>query len=54
MMYQTSTPTADTGGVTVYTKNSDLSNTGIYYVNSNTSGELVSKRKALAYSIVFG
>jgi len=54
MMFQTTDPVADTGGVTVYTKNSDLTNTGIYYVNNTTSGELVSKKKALAYSIVFG
>jgi hypothetical protein len=54
MMFQATDPVADTGGVTVYTKNSDLTNTGIYYVNSTTSGELVSKKKALAYSIVFG
>ena len=54
MMFQTTDPVADAGGVTVYTKNSDLNNTGIYYVNSNVSGELVSKKKALAYSIVFG
>ena len=54
MMFQTTDPVADAGGVTVYAKNSDLNNTGIYYVNSNVSGELVSKKKALAYSIVFG
>ena len=54
MMFQTTDPVVDAGGVTVYTKNSDLNNTGIYYVNSNVSGELVSKKKALAYSIVFG
>jgi hypothetical protein len=54
MMFQTTDPVADAGGVTVYTKNSDLNNTGIYYVNSNISGELISKKKALAYSIVFG
>jgi hypothetical protein len=54
MIFQATDPTADSGGVTVYSKNSNLSNTGIYYVNSTTSGELVSKRKALAYSIVFG
>ena len=54
MKFQASDPTAPTGGVTVYTKNADLGNTGIYYVNSTTSGELVSKKKALAYSIVFG
>jgi len=54
MIFQSTDPTNDSNGVTVYTKNSNLSNTGIYYVNSTTSGELVSKRKALAYSIVFG
>lgn len=54
MLFRATDPTAVSGGVTVYSKNSNLSNTGIYYVNSTTSGELVSKRKALAYSIVFG
>lgn len=49
-----STPTADSSGVIIYTKAANLGNTGIYYVNSTTQGELVSKRKALAYSIVFG
>jgi hypothetical protein len=54
MVYQTTEPT-ESDGVTVYAKEDDLSNTGLYYVNSSgTSGELVSKKKALAYSIVFG
>jgi hypothetical protein len=54
LLYQATDPTANSGGVKVYSKNSNLGNTGIYYVNSTTSGELVSKKKALAYSIVFG
>ena len=54
MVYQTTNPT-DSDGVTVYAKEADLGNTGLYYVNSSgTTGELVSKKKALAYSIVFG
>jgi len=54
LLYQATDPTANSGGVKVYSKNSNLGNTGIYYVNNTTSGELVSKKKALAYSIVFG
>ena len=54
MIYQNSDPTKDNTGVILYSKNSNLSNTGLYFVNNTMSGELISKKKALAYSIVFG
>ena len=54
MIFKTTDPVADADGVTVYAKDANLGNTGLYYVNSTVSGELISKKKALAYSIVFG
>jgi hypothetical protein len=54
MIYQSGDPTKDSTGVILYSKNSNLSNTGLYFVNNTMSGELISKKKALAYSIVFG
>lgn len=54
LLFQGSDPAADPAGVKIYSKNSDLGVTGIYFINSTVQGELVSKAKALAYSIVFG
>jgi hypothetical protein len=54
LKFQGSDPTPDSSGVTIYTKNSDLSASGVYFVNSTTQGQLISKSKALAYSIIFG
>jgi hypothetical protein len=52
--FQASAPAASSDGVIIYTKNNDLQATGIYFINNTTSGELISKSKALAYSFIFG
>ena len=54
LVYQASDPSSDSTGVKIYSKNVDTGVTGIYFINNSTSGELVSKAKALAYSLVFG
>lgn len=54
LSFRPSDPTADLNAVKIYAKNSDLKTTGIYFVNNTTQGELVSKSKALLYSLVFG
>lgn len=54
LKFQGSDPTADSGGVIIYTKDSDLGASGVYFVNNTTQGQLISKSKALAYSIIFG
>jgi hypothetical protein len=43
-----------TAGVKFSAKNADIGITGIYFINASTQGELISKSKALAYSILFG
>ena len=47
-------PTQTGGSVTIYTKDETYGGTGIYFVNSqDTRDELISRRKALAYSMIF-
>jgi hypothetical protein len=53
LAYQASTPSTPSGSTKVYSKSGGTA-TNLYYVNSSGSGELISKSKALAYSIVFG
>ena len=50
------TPTAVTGNITLSgnTTGGSLGGTGIYFNNNVESDELVSKTKAIAYSIIFG
>ena len=54
MSYQESDPDVNTSGILLYSKTDDNENTGIYFINETTQGELISKSKALAYSILFG
>jgi hypothetical protein len=50
----TEDPTQTGGSVKIYTKNETYGGTGVYFVNNqNTRDELVSRRKALAYSMIF-
>ena len=47
-------PTQAGGSVKIYTKDETYGGTGIYFVNNqDTRDELVSRRKALAYSMIF-
>lgn len=54
LTYQETDPAFSTAGVKLYAKNEDIVTTGIYFINASTQGELISKSKALAYSILFG
>jgi hypothetical protein len=54
LQFQESDPTSNSSGVTIYTKDSELGVSGVYFVNNTTQGQLISKSKALAYSIIFG
>lgn len=47
------TPSAITSSVVLYSKVASFDGSGLYFVNSSTSGELVSKNKAIFYSIIF-
>lgn len=54
----TSTPTVISGQTAIYSGNPGSGGTGLYYVSSGTnsavtSGELVSRKKALMYSLIF-
>lgn len=47
-------PTSDASGVKVYSKDESFGGTGVFFVNTkDTKDELVSKRKALAFSMIF-
>lgn len=47
-------PIAEANGVKVYSKNESFGGTGVFFVNTkNTRDELISKRKALAFSMIF-
>ena len=50
--YQSPAPSADPAGVTVYADNTG-SGTQLRYTNSTESGELVSKRQAILYGLIF-
>jgi len=50
----TTVPAAPIDGVTVYTNSEDVGGTGMFFVNQDSSrGELISKNKALVFSMVF-
>jgi hypothetical protein len=52
--YQTlGTPAIVTESVVVYSSPPDIGTTGIYFVNTNTNGEMISKNKALLFSMIF-
>jgi len=47
-------PTSDLDGVKIYAKTEAYGGSGIFFVNKeNTQDELISKRKAIAYSMIF-
>jgi hypothetical protein len=48
-----SIPTAPSGSAVVYSSGPSVGTTGLFYVNSNKSGELISKNKALLFSMIF-
>jgi hypothetical protein len=50
----TTVPSAPLDGVTIYTNSEDAGGTGVFFVNQDSSsGELISKNKALVFSMVF-
>jgi hypothetical protein len=51
-MPYTSDPSPIAGSVKIYTKAEAVGQTGIYFVNTNYSDELISKKKAIAFSIL--
>jgi len=51
---QGSNPSAAAGTNKVYSKTPSGGGTGLYFVNNTTSGEMISKSKAIAFSLVFG
>lgn len=52
--YQTAgIPAIVTESVVLYSSPPDIGNTGIYFVNTNTNGEMISKNKALLFSMIF-
>ena len=51
---QGSDPSATAGTNKVYSKTPSGGGTGLYFVNNTTSGEMISKSKAIAFSLVFG
>ena len=49
-----SAPSADSGRIKLYSQTEDAGGSGLYFVNtSSTRDELVSKKKALLYSMLF-
>lgn len=47
-------PSAPAEGIKIYSKQEGVGDTGLYFVNrSNTSGELISKNRALLFSMLF-
>ena len=50
---QGSNPSAAAGTNKVYSKTPSGGGTGLYFVNNTTSGEMISKSKAIAFSLVF-
>lgn len=51
---QGSDPSATASVNKIYSKTPSGGGTGLYFVNNTTSGEMISKSKAIAYSLVFG
>jgi hypothetical protein len=48
-----STPSPVTGSAIVYSSGPNVGTTGLFYVNADKSGELISKNKALLFSMIF-
>jgi hypothetical protein len=51
---QGSDPSATATKNKIYSKAPSGGGTGLYFVNNTTSGEMISKSKAIAFSLVFG
>ena len=51
---QGSDPSATGSTNKIYSKTPSGGGTGLYFVNNTTSGEMISKSKAIAFSLVFG
>jgi hypothetical protein len=47
------TPSPVTGSAVVYSSGPSVGTTGLFYVNADKSGELISKNKALLFSMIF-
>lgn len=47
------TPANVAGSVLVYSQTPSIGTTGLYFVNSDRSGELINKNKALVFSMIF-
>lgn len=48
-----SAPSSDIGFTSIYANAAGSGTTGLYYVNTDNSGELVSKNRALLFSMIF-
>lgn len=54
LVFVSQTPDKYTGGIKLYAKNETVSGTGVYFLNPQDEfDEFVSRRKALAYSMIF-
>jgi hypothetical protein len=53
MENETSDPSSVSGANQIYAKTPDGGGTGVYFVNSTASGEMVSKAKAIVFGIIF-
>lgn len=53
MPYVNPDPSAETNNVKVFMKAPDVGQSGIYFVNTKYKDELISRRKAVAFSILF-
>ena len=53
MENETSDPSSVSGNNQLYAKTPSSGGTGVYFVNDNASGELVSKTKAIVFGIIF-
>lgn len=47
------TPASVSGSVLVYSQTPSIGTTGLFFVNSDRSGELINKNKALVFSMIF-
>jgi hypothetical protein len=48
-----STPSPVVGSAVMYSSGPSVGTTGLFYVNADKSGELISKNKALLFSMIF-
>lgn len=53
MPYVISDPSPEANNVKIFTKAPDVGQSGIYFVNTQYNDELISRRKAVAFSILF-